>query len=134
MKNTVYELELKITDVSDGLRHLQVALPEHFQEEYIATEKLLEKEEYPGDVLAMERAFTEFSLREEAFHVVKEKIRGVDNKTLHQLPKFDNLREHIKALEEEVEDLRQKEKENIEFCKQVWSNQIIGCDCNLILN
>src|SRR6267154_1226550 len=69
LKTTVYDLELKITDISDDLDHLQDVLPERFQEEYLATEKTLGEE---ATLDNLEKTFTGLGLGQGAFEVAKE--------------------------------------------------------------
>ncbi|KAF5352497.1 hypothetical protein D9756_005886 [Leucocoprinus leucothites] len=114
LRNTVHELELTVTDISDDLVHLQNTQTEKFQELFHTTEKAMEEEilEFVPD---MENLLLELGVGMDAVIEIKKQIKATDQRAAEHIPRVEELKVYIKALEEEVADLMQKEKEISKF-------------------
>lgn len=117
LKNAIYELELKATDIWDDFCHLQQVQPKRFKEEFVAAEKAM-KEERPDLMPDLEKTFTELDVGKGRIEVVRIAVNKVDEKLNNHLPKVEQLQEQIKSLEKELADLRSKDKEIKDFRQQ----------------
>lgn len=117
LKNAIYELELKATDIWDDFCHLQQVQPKQFKEEFVAAEKAM-KEERPDLMPDLEKTFTELDVGKGRIEVVRIAANKVDEKLNNHLPKVGQLQEQIKSLEKELADLRSKDKEIKDFRQQ----------------
>ncbi len=117
LKSAINELELKATDIWDDFCHLQYIQPKRFKEEFLAAENNMEEEDV--DLMPdLEKTFTGLNVGKDRVEAVRAKVDQVDQKLNNHLPKVEQLKEQIKSLENEIADLRSKDKEIKEFRQQ----------------
>ncbi|KAJ3567339.1 hypothetical protein NP233_g6434 [Leucocoprinus birnbaumii] len=118
LKDAVYELELTLTDISDDLVCMQYDQPEKFRELCQDTEKAMDKE---GSAPNLECLFSQLGIGSDTVAAIKEQVTTTNQQVLNHIPRVEELRAQVKALEEEVEDLRQKENEATAFREEAAS-------------
>jgi len=115
LKNTVHELELSVTDISDHLIHIQDIQPERFQEAFHATDKLLEEE----DMANMDKLLSGLGVRTDAVIDTKQQIKMADQKLMGQQSRIEGLGTNLEVLKTEVANLKQNEAEITAFREEV---------------
>ena len=120
LKSAIYELELKATDIWDDFCHLQYVQPGRFKKEFIAAGKAL-KQKSPDLMPDLEKTFTDLGVGKEKIELMSGAANKMDEKLNSHLPKVEQLREQIKSLENELADLRSKDKEIQDFRQQARS-------------
>ncbi|KAF9454209.1 hypothetical protein P691DRAFT_770908 [Macrolepiota fuliginosa MF-IS2] len=123
LRNSIYELELKATDIWDDFCHLQYIQPQRFREEFTIAKNAMEVEN-PGDTPDLEKMFADLGVGKERVEVVSNKTRALDGSLNEYMPKAQELQEQVKALEEEIADLRKKDQE-IKAFRQTADAEIV---------
>jgi len=115
LKNTVHELELSVTDISDHLIHIQDIQPERFQEAFHAADKLLGEE----DMADMDKLLSGLGVGTDAVIATKQQIKMADQKLMGQHSRIEGLGTNLEALKTEVSNLMQNEAEITAFRQEV---------------